>query len=52
MTLLPDVLKTLVVDYVIGGRHYTVKGQDPATVHLTADAVRLHGRESAVWGAG
>jgi hypothetical protein len=36
-----DVIKTLVVDYVIGGSHYTVKGQDPATVHLTADAVGL-----------
>ena len=37
----PNVLKTLVVDYVIGGTHYTVKGQDPATVHLTAATGRL-----------
>jgi hypothetical protein len=37
----PNVLKTLVVDYVIGGNHYTVKGQDPTTVHLTAEAVGL-----------
>jgi hypothetical protein len=37
----PQVLKTLVVDYSIGGRHYTVKGTDPATVHLTADAVKV-----------
>ena len=37
----PDVIKTLVVDYVIGGRHYSVKGQDSTTVHLTADAVGL-----------
>src|ERR1035441_7283941 len=33
----PNILKTLVVDYVIAGVHYTVKGQDPATVHLTAN---------------
>ena len=37
----PDVLKTLVVDYVIAGTHHTVKGQDPATVRLTADTVRV-----------
>jgi hypothetical protein len=37
----PQVLKTLEVDYTIGGRHYTVKGTDPATVHLTADAVKV-----------
>ena len=37
----PQTLKTLVVDYVIGGKHYTVQGQDPATVHLTTDAVGL-----------
>ena len=37
----PEVAKTLVVDYVIGGNHYTIKGQDPTTVHLTADAVGL-----------
>jgi hypothetical protein len=37
----PEVLKTLVVDYTIGGQHYTVKGTDPATVHITADAVKV-----------
>jgi hypothetical protein len=37
----PLKVKTLVVDYVIGGNHYTVKGQDSATVHLTADGVGL-----------
>jgi hypothetical protein len=37
----PNVLKTLVVDYVIAGIHYTVKGQDPASVHLAANAVGL-----------
>ena len=37
----PEVVKTLVVDYVIGGNHYTVKGLDPATVHLTGDGVGL-----------
>ena len=37
----PNVLKTLVVDFVIGGTHYTVKGQDPATVHLAANGVGL-----------
>jgi hypothetical protein len=37
----PQVAKTLVVDYVIGGKHYTVKGQDATTVHLTADGVGL-----------
>jgi hypothetical protein len=37
----PNVLKTLVVDFVIGGTHYTVKGQDPAIVHLTANGVGL-----------
>ncbi|MGO8931521.1 MAG: glycosyl hydrolase [Limisphaerales bacterium] len=37
----PEVVKTLVVDYVIGGNHYTVKGQDSATVHLTGDGVGL-----------
>jgi hypothetical protein len=37
----PQVIKTLVVDYVIGGSHYTVKGQDPTTVHLTAEGVGL-----------
>jgi hypothetical protein len=37
----PNALKTLVVDYVIGGNHYTVKGQDPTTVHLSAKSVRV-----------
>jgi hypothetical protein len=37
----PEVAKTLVVDYVIGGNHYAVKGQDPTTVHLTGDGVGL-----------
>ena len=37
----PEVVKTLVVDYVIGGNHYTVKGQDSTTVHLTGDGVGL-----------
>jgi hypothetical protein len=37
----PQLVKTLVVDYVISGIHYTVKGQDPATVHLVANAVGL-----------
>jgi hypothetical protein len=37
----PQVLKTLVVDYTIGGQHYTVKGTDPATLRLTADAVKV-----------
>jgi hypothetical protein len=37
----PEVLKTLLVEYTIGGSHYTVKGTDPATVHLTADAVKV-----------
>jgi hypothetical protein len=37
----PQTVKTLVVDYVIGGKHYTVKGQDATTVHLTADGVGL-----------
>ena len=37
----PGTLKTLVVDYVIGGKNYTVKGEDPAIVHLTADGLGL-----------
>jgi hypothetical protein len=37
----PNVLKTVVVDYVIGGTHHSVKGQDPATVHLAADSVKV-----------
>jgi hypothetical protein len=37
----PNVLKTLVVDFVIAGTHYTVKGQDLAIVHLTANGVGL-----------
>jgi hypothetical protein len=37
----PEVLKTLVVDYTIGGRHYTVKSTDPATVYLSAEAVKV-----------
>ncbi len=37
----PQAVKTLVVDYVIGGNHYTVKGQDATIVHLTADGVGL-----------
>ena len=52
MIPLPSMLKTLVVDYVIGGKHYTVKGQDPATVHLTAEGVGASGGEGALWRAG
>ena len=37
----PNALKTLAVDYVIAGNHYTIKGQDPAVVHLSAESVRV-----------
>jgi hypothetical protein len=37
----PGALKTLAVDYVIGGKHFSVKGQDPATIHLTAQALSV-----------
>jgi hypothetical protein len=37
----PNTAKTLEVDYSITGNHYSVKGRDGATVHLTTDAVGL-----------
>jgi hypothetical protein len=36
----PNVLKSLTVDYAVGERTFQVKAQDPATIHLTADAVK------------
>lgn len=35
------VVKTLVVDYTIDGKPFTVKGQDSSIVHLTADAMKI-----------
>jgi len=35
----PKVAKTLIVDYVIGDRHYTVQARDGSTVHFSGDAV-------------
>lgn len=36
------VVKTLVVDYTIDGKPFTVKGQDSSIVHLTADAMKIN----------
>ncbi|MBN1341400.1 MAG: prolyl oligopeptidase family serine peptidase [Phycisphaerae bacterium] len=35
------VVKTLVVEYAIGGQSFTVTGQDTDTVHLTGDAPKI-----------
>ncbi len=37
----PGVVKTLVVDYAIEGKSYSVKAQDPATVHITPEALKI-----------
>ena len=34
-------VKTLAVEYVIAGKTYTVRAQDPATVHLTSNALKV-----------
>jgi len=45
----PQKLKALRVDYTIDGKHFTVRGTDPDTVHLTVDAERIV-IHSAVYG--
>jgi hypothetical protein len=37
----PNVIKTLSVEYTIDGKQHLVKAQDPATVYLTADALKI-----------
>jgi hypothetical protein len=37
----PNVVKTLTVDYTLDGRSYSVKAEDPMTIHLTGDALKL-----------
>jgi len=37
----PNVIKTLTVDYTIDGKPYLVKAQDPGTVYLTAEALKI-----------
>ncbi len=37
----PNQLKTLAVEYVIAGKTCTVRAQDPATIHLTPEAVNV-----------
>jgi len=38
----PDIIKTLVVDYTIEGKPFTVRARDPETIHLTPEAVRVN----------
>jgi len=38
----PSIIKTLVVDYTIEGKSFTVQARDPETVHLTREAVRVN----------
>lgn len=35
------VVKTLIVEYDIGGKHFSAKGQDPDTIHLTGEAPKI-----------
>ena len=37
----PNLVKTLVVDYNISGKQYRAQAQDPSTIHLTADAIKV-----------
>ena len=37
----PNVIKTLTVEYSIGGKLYSVRGPDPTTIYLTADVLKI-----------
>ena len=37
----PNIVKTLTVDYTIGGRTFRVKARDPETIHLSHDAGKV-----------
>jgi hypothetical protein len=37
----PGVLKTLLVNYRIGNKRYSVRADDPATIHINPDALNL-----------
>ncbi len=37
----PDVVKTLIVDYTIDGRAFTVSARDPETIHVSREPVKV-----------
>lgn len=37
----PNIIKTLVVDYAIEGKQFSVRGRDPETVHLNREALNV-----------
>ncbi|HVV70243.1 MAG TPA: glycosyl hydrolase [Verrucomicrobiae bacterium] len=45
----PEVVKTLTVSYTIDDRSFSVRAEDPETIHLTADVVKATVR-SAIYG--